>query len=124
MTYTFDFRRKVLRVREQESVSIRETAKRFHMGSASITRWLSRIEVKPSLSRQRKLAKAALAKDIEHHPGAYQRERAARFGVSPKTIWQALKKRCITPKQTKTHGAPSRKRYTAINSREKPHFSR
>ncbi|MEA9445156.1 IS630 transposase-related protein [Candidatus Fukatsuia symbiotica] len=48
MSHSVDFRRKVLGIREQENLSIRETAKRFHIGSASVTRWLSRIEVKAS----------------------------------------------------------------------------
>ncbi|ACQ67486.1 hypothetical protein HDEF_0757 [Candidatus Hamiltonella defensa 5AT (Acyrthosiphon pisum)] len=30
MSYSLDFRKKILRIREQEGLSIRETANRFH----------------------------------------------------------------------------------------------
>ncbi|MEA9445989.1 hypothetical protein SK355_12500 [Candidatus Fukatsuia symbiotica] len=49
MSHSVDFRRKVLGIREKENLSIRETAKRFHIGSASVTRWLSRIIPRTSI---------------------------------------------------------------------------
>lgn len=119
MTYSVDFRRKVLSIREQEGLSIKETATRFHIGTDSLTRWLRRIEPQQkSVPRRRKLDKAALVKDVERYPEAYQRERAARFGVSKATIWQALKnvgisckkKRYAIPKQTKSPGSGSKKK--------------
>ncbi len=100
MSYSIDLRCKILSIREKENLSIREIANCFHIGSASITRWLSRIEVKPFFPRRRKLDKEALAKDVELYLDAYQRERAARFGVCQKTIWQALKNLGVTYKKT------------------------
>ncbi len=35
---------------------------------------------------------------VRDHPDAYQHERAARFGVTPKAIWQALRKLGVTYK--------------------------
>jgi len=87
MSHSVDFRRHVLNVREKEKLSIRETAKRFHIGATSITRWLKRIEKNPSSPRQRKIDKAALLKDVERYPDAYPHERAKRFGVCTKAIW-------------------------------------
>ena len=115
MTYSHDFRNKVLLVREQEGLTIQETAQRFQIGTLTIVRWLTRLEARQqSVPRQRKIDKAELAKDVEQYPEAYQYERAARFGVCPKAIWQALKKlgvtykkRCGTPRQTKPHDTPS-----------------
>ncbi|WP_342221286.1 IS630 transposase-related protein [Candidatus Fukatsuia endosymbiont of Tuberolachnus salignus] len=78
MSYSVDFRRKVLSIREQEGLSIRETAKRFHIGTDPLTRWLRRIEPQQSGSRRRKIDKKVLVKDVERYPDAYQRERAAR----------------------------------------------
>src|SRR5947209_3381726 len=99
MTYSFDFRCKVLAVREKEGLSIRDTARRFDIGVATVRRWLKRIEARPAKTRRRKLDKQALLEDVKHHPEAYQYERAARFGVSPKAIWQALKKLGVSYKK-------------------------
>ncbi|WP_216824507.1 IS630 transposase-related protein, partial [Candidatus Fukatsuia symbiotica] len=49
---------------------------------------VSRLKLLPP--RRRKLDKVALAKDVARYPDAYQRERAARFQVCQKAIWQAL----------------------------------
>ncbi|WP_063656987.1 IS630 transposase-related protein [Candidatus Arsenophonus triatominarum] len=96
MSYTIDFRRKVISVRKAEGLTIRETAKQFRIGKASLVRWLKRPEPKNSTPRKRKLDKNALAKDVEQYPDAYQKERAERFGVCKKTIWQSLKKLGLT----------------------------
>ncbi|WP_255487464.1 transposase [Arsenophonus endosymbiont of Bemisia tabaci] len=87
-----DFRRKVIFTMEEEGLSIRETAKQFRIGSASVSRWINQIEPKASTTRQRKIDKSELIKDVEQYPDAYQKERAERFGVCQKAIWQALKK--------------------------------
>lgn len=99
MSYSIDFRRKVISVRKAEGLTIRETAKQFRIGKASLVRWLKRLEPKNSTPRHRKRDKNALAKDVEQHPDAYQRERAERFGVCQKAIWQALKKIGLTYKK-------------------------
>ncbi|MGG2143116.1 hypothetical protein [Symbiopectobacterium sp. RP] len=36
MSYSIDFRRKVISTREEEGLSIRETAKQFRIGPASV----------------------------------------------------------------------------------------
>ena len=43
-----------------------------------------------------------LARDIEDYPDAYQFERAERFGVCQKAIWQALKPMGVTYKKSLT----------------------
>lgn len=111
MTYSVDFRQKVLSIREQEGLSIKETATRFHIGTDSVTRWLKRIEPQQkSVPRRRKLDKAALVNDVERYPDAYQRERAARFGVSKNAIWQALKNLGISCKKNATPSQSRRNR--------------
>ncbi|WP_063656241.1 IS630 transposase-related protein [Candidatus Arsenophonus triatominarum] len=55
MSYTIDFRRKVISVRKAEGLTIRETAKQFRIGKASLVRWLKRPEPKNSTPRKRKL---------------------------------------------------------------------
>ena len=70
---------------------------------------LNRIGVKIDLKN--------LAQDVEKYPDAYQYERAARFDVCPKAIWQALKKLKITYK--KSDAAPQgERRRQAVLSRE------
>ncbi|WP_181994808.1 IS630 transposase-related protein [Arsenophonus endosymbiont of Bemisia tabaci] len=46
MSYSIDFRRKVIFMMEEERLSIRETAKQFRIGCASISRWINQIEPK------------------------------------------------------------------------------
>ena len=52
MTYSVDFRNKVLKIREQENLSIREVAKRFAIGFSSVTRWIK--EPNPKQKRNNK----------------------------------------------------------------------
>ncbi|HGJ5882379.1 IS630 transposase-related protein, partial [Arsenophonus sp.] len=99
MSYSLDFRRKVLAIKKDKSLSIRETAKRFCIVSATVSRWIKQIEPKPTAFRSRKIDKSALEKEVRQYPDAYQRERAIRFGVCQKAIWQALKKLSITYKK-------------------------
>ncbi|MGG2140114.1 IS630 family transposase [Symbiopectobacterium sp. RP] len=103
MSYSIDFRGKVISTRKEEGLNIRETAKQFRIGPASVSRWINQIASKASTTRQRKSDKSELIKDVEPYPDAYQKERAERFGVCQKTIWQALKKLGLTYKKTLRH---------------------
>jgi transposase len=100
MTHSIDFRRKVLSVRAREGLSIREVAARFDVGVASVVRWLKRPEpqrtrVKPAT----KIDAIALARDVALYPDSYQRERAARFGVSVQGINHALRRLRVSLKK-------------------------
>jgi transposase len=100
MTYSIDFRKKVLSVKEKEGLTIEETAKRFDIGVASIVRWSNRVE--PCLTRNKPATKInmdELAKDVEMYPDDYQYERAARFNVSQRGIGDALKRLKISNKK-------------------------
>ncbi len=77
-----------------------ETAERFSVGIASVTRWAKTPEPKSTREgRPRKIDLEKLAQDVRDDPDAYQYERAARFGVTPKAIWQALRKLGVTYKK-------------------------
>ncbi|MGG2143827.1 IS630 transposase-related protein [Symbiopectobacterium sp. RP] len=120
MNYSIDFRGKVISTREEEGLSIRETAKQFRIGPASVSRWINQIASKASTTRQRKSDKSELIKDVEPYPDAYQKERAERFGVCQKAIWQALKKLGLTYKKTLRHPkAPSKHFNKKYNSMKK-----
>ena len=104
MTYSLDFRRKVLAVRERDDLSIAQVAERFAVGKASVMRWLKAIERKPPGPREGKLNLAALEDDLRAYPDAYQYERAARLGVRQSTICYALKHRLrVSYKKTFAH---------------------
>ncbi|WP_063656581.1 IS630 transposase-related protein [Candidatus Arsenophonus triatominarum] len=118
MSYTIDFRRKVISVRKAEGLTIRETAKQFRIGKASLVRWLKRPEPKNSTPRKRKLDKNALAKDVEQYPDAYQKERAERFGVCKKAIWQSLKKLGLTYKKNSIPSKNQRKRQAGTSAKK------
>ena len=105
MTYPISFRRHVLGVKEREGLTFSETAERFAVGIASLVRW--RKEIEPKVYRRErglKIDLEKLAQDVRDDPDAYQYERAERFGVTPKAIWQALRTLGVTHK--KSHAAP------------------
>ncbi|CAA2930635.1 hypothetical protein ARSQ2_01768 [Arsenophonus endosymbiont of Bemisia tabaci Q2] len=60
MSYSIDFKRKVIFTMEEEGLSIRETAKQFRIGCVSVSRWINQIEPKASTTRQRKIDKSEL----------------------------------------------------------------
>lgn len=100
MTYSLDFRRKVLSVRDKEALSMKEVAERFDVGIASVMRWVKNIT--PQMTRHKpalKLNMEALARDVQEHPDSYHHERAERFSVSPTCIRKALKRLGVTYKK-------------------------
>jgi transposase len=103
MTYSLDFRRKVLAVREKEQLSLAKVSKRFGLGLNTVMRWTKNITAKnkrnkPSL----KIDMEALKHDIQKYPDAYQYERAKRLNVSKAAIWYALKRLRVSYKKNST----------------------
>ena len=99
MTYSIDFRKKVVEIREKEWLSLEETAKRFGVGRASIFRWTQEIEPKRRRAKPVKIKEEELREDVEKYPDAYQYERAERLGMSQRGIGQALKRVGISCKK-------------------------
>ena len=100
MTYSLDFRRKVLSIKNKENLTFEETAIRFEISKASLTRWS--ICLAPKKTRNKpatKIDMEALKKDVELYPDAYQYERAARLGASQRGIGHALKRLKISYKK-------------------------
>lgn len=113
MTYSLDFRRKVLSVRDRESLTLAEVSSRFDVGVASVVRWLKRCE--PPGHRNKPATRIdmdALAQDVVDYPDAYHYERAERFGVSTVGIWHALRRLGVTYKK-KPDASESGQRRTA-----------
>lgn len=103
MAYSIDFRRHVLAVRDKEGLTFAQTAERFGVGIASLTRWSKRIEIKKAERRVRKIDLAKLAQDVKDHPDDFQYERAARFGVCQSAIFKAQRQINVTFKKTLSH---------------------
>lgn len=101
MTYSLDFRKKVLAVKERENLSFKEVAERFDIGSKNtVFRWTKQLA--PCRTRNKPATKIdmdALAGDVENYPDAYQRERAERLGVSEGCVHSALKRLRISFKK-------------------------
>jgi transposase len=114
MTYSLDFRQKVLSVRERDKLTFEQVAERFSIGIASVVRWSNNAEIKPYVRvKHRKIDPDLLAADIEQYPDAYQFERAERFGVCQKAIWQALRRLEVTYKKN-TEASQGERRQTAL----------
>ncbi|CAG0940932.1 hypothetical protein BROC_01214 [Candidatus Brocadiaceae bacterium] len=118
MTYSLDFRKKVLAIKAKEGLTGKEVSLRFGIGIASVTRWTKclapcRTRTKPAT----KLDMEALAQDVKQHPDAYQYERAARLGVSQRAIGNALKRLGVSYKKNTVSSESGRKR-TAHLSRQ------
>jgi len=119
MSYSLDFRKKVFVVKTKRNLTFKETSEHFDVDISTLFRWQKKIA--PCLTRNKpatKLDMDALAKDVESAPDDYQWERAKRLGVAERTIGYGLKrlgisykkKRSNTPRQTKKHGRPFKKR--------------
>jgi transposase len=100
MTYSVDFRKKVLLTKEQEKLTFSEVSKRFCIGSASVEIWSKKIGPKRTRTKSpTKIDWDKLEKDVQKHPLSYQYERAQMFGISRQGIGYALKRLKIAYKK-------------------------
>ena len=110
MSYSSDFRRKVLSVRKKERLTIAQVAARFCVGIASVTRWIKNPEPKRTRNKPAtKIDMEALARDVSKYPDAYQYERAVRFNVSVQGINYALRRLGVSYKKNTKPSARGRR---------------
>ena len=103
MTYSKDFRHKVLSIKKQEDLSFSQAAQRFGVSRDTVFRWSKNMIAKTKrIKPATKIAMEALKRDITLYPDAYQHERAARLNVSKAAIWYALKRLRVTYKKNST----------------------
>jgi transposase len=111
MTYSLDMRKQVIKIRQEEGLSMAKVAKRFGLSLASVMRWSKTLE--PITKRNKpatKMDMEALKKDVQKYPDAYLKERAERLGVSHNCVWHALKRLNVTyKKNSKSSKSNSRK---------------
>jgi transposase len=100
MSYDEKFRRHVLKIKEQEGLSLAKVAERFGIAKQTVYNWTKRIEEKKKRDRlPQKLSLDALVQDIADVPDAYLYERAKRLGVSISCIWRAFKRMGVSYKK-------------------------
>ena len=117
MTYSIDFRKKVLAIKEQEHLTFSAVSKRFGVGQASVVRWSQDIEPKRTRNQPTtKLHWETLVQDVKEPPDSYQYERAARVGVSPPGLADAFKPLKISPTNLPTLQSQSRSTTTLPGS--------
>jgi len=100
MTYSIDFRTKVLSTRSKEGLSFAQVAKRFGVSVNSVFLWSKKLE--PKLTKNRpsiKIDRDNLTEDIKKYPDAYNYERADRLKVSASGIYCAIKRLGISYKK-------------------------
>ena len=103
MCYSLDFRQKVLSVRAKDNLTLATTAKRFDVGIASISRWLKRIEVKPTRNKPAvKINMQRLQEDLDAYADSYYFERAKRLNVSTSCVFYAIKRLGVSYKKNST----------------------
>jgi len=101
MTYSVDFRKKVVRF-VHDGGGQREAARYFDISLWSVRDWLGRKDLQPQqkgVPRQRKLDKEALRAHVRDNPDAILRERAAHFGVHISSMGWALHNLKLTRKK-------------------------
>ncbi len=114
MTYSRDFRKKVLSTRAKEGLTFVQTAKRFGVSVNSILLWSKQVEPKRTKNRpELKIDREALVEDIKKHPDAYNYERARRFNVSTSGIVWAMKRLGVTYKKN-PQSPQGQRRTTAV----------
>lgn len=93
MSYCIEYRRRVMKY-IAEGGSKAEAARLFQITRDTLYRWIKAgpddLAPKPAKTRQRKIDRAALERDVMDHPDHFLHERAARFGVTGPAIWYAL----------------------------------
>ena len=115
MTYSIDFRRRVLAIKEKENISFQSVSERFGLGKNTVFVWSKRIAPLKNRDKQATKIQAKLLKaDIELYNDAYQYERAQRLGVSRSGIQKALKRLNITYKKSFKTSEGKRRREISI----------
>ena len=103
MTYSLDFRQKVMDYKKKKGLTFEQTSHHFDIGIRTLFRWSKSLSA--CNERQKPATKIdmdALRQDVENNPDDYQWERALRFGVHQSTIYYALKRLGISYKKNAT----------------------
>ena len=116
MTYSIDFRKKVLAIKEKEKMSFKAVSKRFGVGKNTVFVWTKKISpLKNKNKAPTKIPIDKLREDVVQYSDAYQYERAERLGVSRSGVQKALKRLNITYKKSFKTSEGKRRREIRIS---------
>lgn len=119
MTYSLDFRKKILSIRSKEKLSFSQTAKRFGVSVNSLFLWSKKIEPKQTKNRPAiKINKETLMEDIEKYPDAFSYERADRLNVTASGIRSAMKRLKISYKKNSKSSQGLRKKKKSLCAKD------
>jgi len=100
MKYPLEYRKKVLEIKAKKGMKFKELSEYFEIPIRTLFRWSKRVEpIRNNKSRNAKIDKELLLKDVEENPDAYCYERGKKFGVSASTIHRNLKRLQISNKK-------------------------
>lgn len=99
MSYTQDFKQKVLEIKKRDKLSVRKAAAFFELSTNTIRLWMKPPEQKISKARQMKVTDEQHLNDVAEFPDAFQYERAERLNCSQGTIQYRLRRLKITRKK-------------------------
>ena len=99
MTYSLDFRRKVLKSLD-EGMTFAGAAEFYNLSLTTIQNWKRRVHSKTTRqTKPYKIPDDVLLNDVKEHPDDYQYERARRLNCSKTGIYHALKRLGISQKK-------------------------
>lgn len=113
MTYSLDFRTKVLKIKKDQGMSYEKASEFFDLSKTTLLNW--RKKLMPAKGRKKPATKIdmdSLALDVKNNPDKYQYERAISLGVSTRTVGYALKRLKVTYKK-KPKTSEGKRRYEA-----------
>ena len=98
--YSVHVRKKIIEIKINGKLSIREAARRFGISPNTVYKWGKKIEPKGwRKQRVSKIDMKKLAEDVINNPDAYQYERAERLEVSQAAVHFGLKRLGVTYKK-------------------------
>jgi transposase len=119
MTYSLDFRKKVLSIRSREKLSFSQAAERFGVSVNSIFLWSNRLEPRRTKNRPAiRIYRENLMEDIKKHPDAFNYERAHRLNVSTSGIYCAMKRLRISYKKNSQSSQGLRRKKTNFSRKD------
>ena len=119
--YSVHMRKKIMDIKANEKLSVREAARRFGISPNTVYKWGKRIE--PKGWRKQRISKIDMKKlqeDVINNPDAYQYERAKRLEVSQTAVHFGLKRLGVTyKKNVKASKSGRRKAYYVFKQTDK-----
>jgi len=116
MTYSLDFRHRLMEQKKKGNLTFEETSERFGVGIATLFRWQKKIE--PCKTRNKPATRVdmeKLKKDIEENPDAYLYERAEMLEVSICAVFFAIKRLGISCKKNSKSSKSRRNRADKVS---------